>query len=610
MSKAVAHDSLSAWERLREAGGLELDGRDMDFQERLKIALMPSALTLEEALRAKSTDDLVRAFFGLIQPFAEMFRAILDFFKVAGAREGRDQWEIHIEDEHLDLTHFQKFVEVWNSLEWDLDVPDVDFRGAWAVNDATRDLADVVAPLRFLDKDWRGTTGLADVDLWLKAYARGEYLPYPTSLQPARIAPPLADAAAIAIASLDIVRRTWPDRNAMLEEHRARHFTSDRADGFSPRTIAQNETDYWLGSTTAQLAAYATLDEPNRQVFAERLAQTLSSYPRRKIGVRAKQPELERILSLPLWQRRHELYAVWIATEIVNALSGHDCELHHEDGRIVFAFRETVVATVHSSRPEVRLIAERRQPLGNPLGRGRTANVQPDYGLWRGSGERETCGLVVEVKHYKRNAPAQFREVMVDYARAHPQAKVVLVSHGAAGEHFYDIDADVRDRCRAIGELTTNHREQRAVFREIVRDYVKEPVPRAGEDNAAAATAIAVDISGSMDEALAAPSLLGLVEQLAGGCIETLALIDTEIRKICKVAEAADAIRSTPRGSQTNLRKPLLRLLEDHACVIVVTDADGLAELGDEAYFDRLSVRPNGPASFEVVKVHRGALDR
>lgn len=36
--------------------------------------------------------------------------------------------------------------------------------------------------------------------------------------------------------------------------------------------------------------------------------------------------------------KRHELYAVWIATEIVQATEGHRCTIHHDNGRIEFAF--------------------------------------------------------------------------------------------------------------------------------------------------------------------------------------------------------------------------------------------------------------------------------
>jgi hypothetical protein len=94
MMSRIHRDSFATWADLQERGGLELDGRDEGFEEDLKNRLRPSARSLEEALRHASTEDLVCAFFDLLQPFVAMFRAILDFFGKAGATEGRQQWNI------------------------------------------------------------------------------------------------------------------------------------------------------------------------------------------------------------------------------------------------------------------------------------------------------------------------------------------------------------------------------------------------------------------------------------------------------------------------------------------------------------------------------------
>lgn len=598
--KDVARDSVTAWSQLRAAGGLECSGRDEDIEEALRTALRPSAATLRDALLACSTDDLVRAFFGVAEPYVVMFRAILDFFQAAGAREGRSAWAIRIEDEHLDLVHFQRFLEHWDAVESELNVPAIDSEGAWAVHRGSIDVAGLDKALEFLGAGTTGHTGLDDVDQWLAAYARGVYGPFPTSLHPGRLPPELSDAAAIAMASVDIIRQLWPNRKSMIEEHRARGYAIDRADGFSPRTIAQHETDYRLGSTVACLGRYPMLDEAARVAFARNLAAEYAVYPRRRIGVRIDLPELERILSLPLWQKRHELYAVWLATEIVSALADHEIELHHEDGAITFAFRETVVATVRSSWPTVKLYAERRSPLAAPIGHGRSANVQPDYSLWRDSGGSETCGLVIEVKHYKRHS-TRFREVMVDYARAHRDAKVVLVSHGPAREHFFDVDADVRDRCQAIGELTASHHAAREKLRTLVKEYVKAPISR----GMCVASAVVIDISLSMASVLDSDDfptlLLGLVSD---DRIDTV-LVDNQIRLRRPLTSALSAVRTTPRGTSTDLRGSTLALLDEHPVVLVVTDAEGLYGL-DGLIMERLRSESIGTVEVDFVLIRRG----
>jgi hypothetical protein len=108
----IHKDSLAAWADLEKRGGLELKGRDEGLAEELKNLLDPSAGSLEEALRGATTDELVRAFFDLLQPFVAMFRAILEFFEKAGAAQGRGQWDIVVNDVDVRLEHFRRFLEM------------------------------------------------------------------------------------------------------------------------------------------------------------------------------------------------------------------------------------------------------------------------------------------------------------------------------------------------------------------------------------------------------------------------------------------------------------------------------------------------------------------
>ena len=591
----VARDSHAAWRRLLEAGGIEPNQRDAGFVDALRARLSPKAATIEDALRAASTDDLVRTFFDLVQPFVAMFRAIMDFFRLAGAREGREQWQIQIDEEHLDLRHFQRFLEHWNELDYDLDVPSVDARGAWAVFEAGRDIPALRGALDFLRGPGETSSGHADVDAWLNEYRDGRYGPFPASLQPSRVPPEMRDAAGITSAAVALFRGRWPDREAMRRDHAARGYPQDHADGFSPDTIAQNESDYWLGSSIANLARYPSLIATDRALFTDNLVEILSSYPRRLIGLRTTWRELERILSLPLWRKRNELYAVWIATEIADAVNDHNVELHHEDGRIVFAFREAVVATILSTRPEVRLYAERRTPLVNPVGHGRTGNVQPDYSLWRGNDSQESCGLVVEVKHYLQSSPARFREVLIDYARAHASAKVVLVNHGHTGWPD-NIPTDIRDRCHVIGDLTVSHLPARGKLRTLVRDYVGPPVLTMSS------SIIAIDISMSMAEVVHRLEESGVLADLVGKyASRSVVFIDTAVRHICDAENASAFLRRTKCDGGTALTGPLADLLEQYGRVVLVTDEEGVFDVPRTP--DRVESSEVGGAGYKIVEM-------
>src|SRR5262245_37579910 len=391
----IHKDSVAAWLDLQKRGGLELRGRDEGFEEALKNRLAPSAASLEDAVREATTDDLVRAFFDVLQPFVAMFSAILEFFEKAGAAEGREQWNIQVNDVDLRLDHFRRFLKAWNSVPYEIEVPAVDFRGAWAVVASTRDIPEMSEVHSGVNAKQPYWSGIADIDDWLRAYrARpGHYEAWPPSLAPSSLDAGYSDAAALGVAAVDVIRRNYDSREELIEDHRKRGYATDRDDGLSIRTIAQNETDYCLGTLVARLAHSQTLRRTTKQSLGKRLEDAFARYPRKKFGARIKIADLQSYLSLPIWQKRHELYAVWIATEIVNALPDHICQIHHEDGKIVFAFRETVVATVKSAWPQVRLISERRVPLAEPVGKGRTGNVQPDYGLWRHEAGAETCGF-------------------------------------------------------------------------------------------------------------------------------------------------------------------------------------------------------------------------
>jgi hypothetical protein len=572
----IHRNSLAAWADLQERGGLELRGRDDGIDEELKNRLAPSARSMEEALLTVTTDELVRAFFDVLQPFVAMFRAILDFFEKAGAAEGREQWNIVVDDVDFRLDRFRRFLKKWDSVPCEVEAPAVDFDGAWAVLNASRDMPEMRGVYAGVNTEQPYWSGLSDVDDWLRAYREGHYQELPSSLAPSRLDEGYSDAAALALAVLHTIRKDYPSRKELITEQSKRGLATDRAGGLSLRTIAQNETDFWLGTLVARLARSRALPRSAKRELGKRLQDVFAQYPRKKFGARIKMADLQAYLSLPIWKKRHELYAVWVATEIVNALPDHRCEIHHEDGRIVFAFRQTLVATVKSCWPSVQLISERRVRLTAPVGEGRSRNVQPDYGLWRHEAGSETCGLIIEVKHYKRSASSRFRNVLIDYARALPKAQVFLVNHGPVGDVMSDVPRDLLGRCHTIDHLTTAHLSARGKLREAVRKYVGGPVIQlAGAHGGGQAdTVLAIDVSASMESHLRKPEFPALIREIADERCRNGALIDFEVRRFVPLDKLLDAINSA-HGIGTDLDKPVRALLGTFKRALVITDDEG-----------------------------------
>ncbi|HSC20163.1 MAG TPA: hypothetical protein VLC07_00360 [Solirubrobacterales bacterium] len=168
--------------------------------------------------------------------------------------------------------------------------------------------------------------------------------------------------------------------------------------------------------------------------------------------------QVRHLLSLPVWKHRYDLYSNWVFTRIVAALRKEtDVQVEHTEGRIDFGFAEQRLAT--ASAPELSVYCELRSPLRGKS-RKRKEAVQPDYSILVGDAGDPAKSSVVEVecKQYKTASRENFAAALQDYARARPQAHVVLVNYGPVSERVSsgilgEVEAGVRDRCQIIGEM-------------------------------------------------------------------------------------------------------------------------------------------------------------
>ena len=119
------------------------------------------------------------------------------------------------------------------------------------------------------------------------------------------------------------------DRDTFLEIGNRGTHASDVGAAGSPEAavearrlydLYQPETDYWASSfiRTAAIAA-ETVRDTKEVPLAEALADInshLDAIDRGKKLVTQWREGLRELLSLPIWQRRHELYAVWVGSRI------------------------------------------------------------------------------------------------------------------------------------------------------------------------------------------------------------------------------------------------------------------------------------------------------
>lgn len=561
----VARTASEAWQQLKAKGGIEPKGRDKDFVEALTRALSPNAKTIEQALTQVDIDGFVAAMFETIGPFAAIYAEILAFFRRANAASSKDAITLELNEIPFDLGHFTQFIETAQTVLGIHELVLLSDGNAWGFRHAlgrSRHMA-------------RAPALAPDVDHWCKQWQEGVYAPYPASLIPARMNSGLRDAAAIANAALQTLRVVSPtkdDTRRLLADIPADATTS--LGGLDAHTIANLERDYWLFSVIESLGQAAKLTADDQADIVDAVANVLNGLPRTPVDTALSQ--LEMLVSLPAWKKRYDLYAVWVATVIISALPNHTLEIHAKGGILPFAFKKTLLATIEAIEGQAFLYSERQAELANPRGKSRKDHVQPDYSLWRPD---DHCRLVIEVKHYKTPDKRKFSEVLADYADAHPHAQVVLVNYAGTGDildAMPDVDADTRDRCRHISNLTPYNLPAKARLQQMVRDSVGLPA------RALSPHKLLVDVSGSMD-----PAFRGGRESVMASWMQSdevdpaaeVVFVGTEESWRGNVKEAVNRLRNFSPAGGTSLCESAIRLLEHTDRLLVATDDGGLADL-------------------------------
>lgn len=608
MSTTFHRDPQSAWQHLCAFGGLELDGRDEGLDERILSRLDSGAHSLEQALSATDMASFIRAFFEALHPYVAMYRDILDFFEHAGATLGESQWTLQVDDIDLNLEHFRKWLAIWDDVtKTAITVPAIDAKAMWQLWSVLQERQAVRDQIKSLFQN-KPLSISSDARQWASAYNEGTFLPWPKSLCPSQGPPELAKSALIALTVLQrlLDQRLTPaalKERYYLHQHdicaRGDHNNCDPSDGFDFWTIAQNETDHWLRSFVVALSAASQLPKSEMTALGKDLDAITDRFHIRPVQINMTVGTLESVLSLPVWKKRFDLYSVWIATEIIRALKRHDVEIHHDHGRIAFAFKETILATIHSSPGPFKIISERRIPLENPRGEGRKGGVQPDHGIWTMKDGREVCKMVIEVKHYKNSSQAKFVDVFEDYARALPDGNIYLVNHGPVGAAVNRLSRTIRNRCNAIGHLTSSNRESREELESAVRQCVGEPMPLcpATTQSLTPSKVLLVDVSGSMNTTMRSAAMHSFIRLLAEKELPTkLVAADQKIIGVWDTDEAGFEKLLLSGGGLTELSQPITDLLKRHEAVLLITDEDGAATIRgfDVTWHEAQDVAPRG----------------
>jgi uncharacterized protein YfaP (DUF2135 family) len=206
----------------------------------------------------------------------------------------------------------------------------------------------------------------------------------------------------------------------------------------------------------------------------KRLDKIFNLLPKIEIEGEALVRNLHEFLNLPIWKKRHELYSVWISTQIVETFEDSSLRIHCVDDTLAFSFSGTHFATIDSLLPRLHIWAELRSPLDKPVGKGRRKAIQPDYSLITDPVTNPKSSILeVECKQYLRPSRIKFANALTDYARGRPNAHVVLVNYGKARENILeDVASEVRFRTSIIGEMRPNSESAQNKFKQMIQAAV------------------------------------------------------------------------------------------------------------------------------------------
>lgn len=521
----MIHDSSACWRKLVKLGGLDVDLYDGPFVlEICRVLRLEPRKSLSKQLRDKaiSVEDFWGAFFSAMEPYGKMMQELLVMFERAraiGSSSGTLLVEFdfgrNIPGLKFDLRTFRTWLQ----------------RFRW-VSDSTSSLVpywnhDLLEQLcRLFDQ---AATALQDapqvecvpqeVRMWLSEYDQRRRWPTSPLALPmvpeGRFADVLFICWDIWSRVVESSKRAGPSRTALA---------AFRWEPSSQQPLPFTE-NWWLlrlldeGNWAGRMvkACYAVARQPECwDGLVHNLSQHIERVPQLPCPTAQRVAMLEEALSLPIWERRHDLYSAWVGARIVQAL-GDDAVVHSSDGAIRYSFAGTHLASCRTNGGgPLHLWSELRSPLANPRGRHRLKAIQPDYSLQQEPiTYPNSSRLVVECKQYLKASSRGFADALSDYARGRPLAKIVLVNYGPADAGILDlVEETLRARSFIIGQFQPGNPASCQQFEEIVGAIVNhlphgrlEHAPQIADEGVGQTTQEAVRAEQNANDAPRSPSM-------------------------------------------------------------------------------------------------------
>jgi hypothetical protein len=494
-------NGLQIWQALLRSGleqarKHDLPGYDAELVARLKQVLYPKAMrSLEEELRSAppSTESFLEAFFNALKPFSQMLREVLLMFEEAGARRSDENLRIAFDFDRaskplaLTLQEFREVETFFRQIarpvierEWNADL-------LWLLNrDIGSALELIDGPQKPRNYNMRPPVRDLDVRRWIEENGRPNWISFPGFPRAGNAE--LDNAIGSAEELIQYMFGEIVKLGATYEQFSLRLFelptrepdeaeTISRVDQLPLRNFVIAAHDFWPNTFAENLClAIEAVNKhrpEQRDASAHRLVQAIEKgFDRPPQSERTRitlEQDFQDLVNLPIWKKRHELYAVWVGSRIADALSDFSWEWYPDGDTLRFSFSGVELAALSSDRAKHVFWTEKRTALekGGLFGR---KNIQPDYRIMTVPTHRhDATSLVVECKQYRKWSKKNFGEALDDYARGCPKAPVILVNYGPTDPSILMlVEPSRRDRTFLVGNFKPFEDAALKKFRELV----------------------------------------------------------------------------------------------------------------------------------------------
>lgn len=427
---------LELWKKISQKRNFDEKYYDIEEAKEIKKNLkLPLDKTIYSGLKVKepSIEEFIKVFFEANSSFTAMMNDLLNMFEEIGTKQTDKNLEISFEFKKLEpytvnLNKFKSEIKRLKSIEEEILI---------LSNPSINEYLNLIRELRELNFSGKLDNEIIDYNKF----------------------------------DVSFTKTKKQDMNILLENFKniIKEINKYKTD---KELEILNENDYenfkidnipWLivNSLKDLNEKFDDLEESYQQKCLSLLTNFINKMDLKKQKIIKKVEVFEEFLDLPFWKKRHELYSVWIFTLIYDVIKKYDYKIHVIDGRLIFPFKETHLATIYQEdNKNIFIYCEKKTPLSSPVGKSRKGHIQPDYSFFiEPLSNINSSILEIECKQYKKQSSDNFARALIDYSNGRPNSKVFLVNY---------CDVDYISIEKKANELINNFEKERcAVFGNI-----------------------------------------------------------------------------------------------------------------------------------------------